>query len=68
MANTPSSGKVLEGMDIIREIESLETNDKDSPLQNTVIGDCGVIEVDEPFEVAKEGVATPDAVSGPPTV
>ncbi|XP_071785541.1 peptidyl-prolyl cis-trans isomerase B-like [Asterias amurensis] len=61
-------GKVLEGMDIIRTIEDLETDDKDRPLKATVIADCGVIEVKEPFEVKKEGVPTPDVVVGPPTV
>ncbi len=61
-------GKVLEGMDVVRTIENLETDDKDHPLKPTEIWDCGVIEVKEPFEVKKEAVATPDAVVGPPTV
>jgi peptidyl-prolyl cis-trans isomerase B (cyclophilin B) len=35
-------GKVLEGMDVVKEIESLKTNANDRPLQDVVIADSGV--------------------------
>uniref|UniRef100_UPI00358F1F15 peptidyl-prolyl cis-trans isomerase B-like n=1 Tax=Myxine glutinosa TaxID=7769 RepID=UPI00358F1F15 len=47
-------GLVLEGMDVVRAIESSETDNKDAPLKDVVIMDCGKIDVDEPFAVAKE--------------
>ncbi|XP_074644207.1 putative peptidyl-prolyl cis-trans isomerase [Tubulanus polymorphus] len=49
-------GKVLEGMDVIKQIENTRTDEKDKPLQDVVIADSGVIEVDTPFQVDKLGV------------
>ncbi|XP_072408902.1 peptidyl-prolyl cis-trans isomerase B [Chiloscyllium punctatum] len=47
-------GKLIEGMDVVDKIEQLKTNDRDKPLQDVVIADCGKIEVEKPFAVAKE--------------
>ncbi|XP_033634765.1 peptidyl-prolyl cis-trans isomerase B-like [Asterias rubens] len=47
-------GKIIEGMDVVRKIENTEVNNS-APKQEVVIADCGVIEVDKPFAVAKEG-------------
>ncbi|XP_033119735.1 peptidyl-prolyl cis-trans isomerase B-like [Anneissia japonica] len=46
-------GKVLEGMDVVRAIESNPTGEKDKPIKEVVIEDCGVIKIDEPFLVDK---------------
>jgi len=35
-------GKVVEGMDIVKEIEIVETNDGDKPVVDVLIADCGV--------------------------
>jgi peptidyl-prolyl cis-trans isomerase B (cyclophilin B) len=49
-------GKVLEGIDVVKKIEWTATDEKDKPFKDIVIDDCGVITVEEPFEVEKEGV------------
>ncbi|XP_064640027.1 peptidyl-prolyl cis-trans isomerase B-like isoform X1 [Lineus longissimus] len=49
-------GKVLEGMDVVKKIEWTPTDEKDKPFKNVVVDACGVISVDEPFEVEKIGV------------
>ena len=36
-------GKVLKGMEIVRQIEALEKNPNDRPLVDCVIGDCGAL-------------------------
>jgi peptidyl-prolyl cis-trans isomerase B (cyclophilin B) len=41
------------GMDVVKKIESTKTNGRDQPLKDVVIADCGVIEVETPFEVGK---------------
>lgn len=46
-------GKILKGMDIIRKIEGVKTNSQDRPIQDVVIAKSGVIEISEPFSVAK---------------
>ncbi|XP_071957586.1 uncharacterized protein [Antedon mediterranea] len=46
-------GKVLEGMDVVEAMENVETDANDRPIKDVGIFDCGVIEVDEPFEVEK---------------
>jgi len=49
-------GKVLEGMDVVKKIENVQTGSADRPVQKVEITQSGVIEVPEPFEVAKDGV------------
>lgn len=44
-------GQVLEGMEVVKEIEQLETNSRDMPLQDVVIVDSGILTVEEPFHV-----------------
>ncbi|XP_069112663.1 peptidyl-prolyl cis-trans isomerase B-like [Argopecten irradians] len=45
--------KVLEGMDVVRKIEDLDVDqeNRDKPYSDVVISDCGVIDVDTPFDV-----------------
>ncbi|GAB1294371.1 Peptidyl-prolyl cis-trans isomerase B [Apodemus speciosus] len=47
-------GKVLEGMDVVRKVESTKTDSRDKPLKDVIIADCGKIEVEKPFAIAKE--------------
>ncbi|XP_022783839.1 peptidyl-prolyl cis-trans isomerase B-like isoform X2 [Stylophora pistillata] len=49
-------GKVLEGMDVVKKIEGVQTGQNDKPLQKVEITQSGVIDVPAPFEVTKEGV------------
>uniref|UniRef100_A0A183C6A7 peptidylprolyl isomerase n=1 Tax=Globodera pallida TaxID=36090 RepID=A0A183C6A7_GLOPA len=49
-------GKVLEGMDIIRQIEDGETAGGDRPKKDVVITNSGEVAVSEPFKVAREAV------------
>ena len=44
-------GKVLEGMDIARKIEKLDTDFRDTPKKEVVITDCGALSVEAPFEL-----------------
>uniref|UniRef100_A0A914X5Z1 Peptidyl-prolyl cis-trans isomerase n=1 Tax=Plectus sambesii TaxID=2011161 RepID=A0A914X5Z1_9BILA len=46
-------GKVLEGMDVVRKLESTKTKPGDRPEKDCVIADSGELPVPEPFEVAK---------------
>ncbi|CAG9759694.1 unnamed protein product [Ceutorhynchus assimilis] len=47
-------GKILKGMDVVRRIESTETDSRDKPIKDVIIADCGVESVPEPFSVSKE--------------
>ncbi|XP_030312695.1 peptidyl-prolyl cis-trans isomerase B [Calypte anna] len=47
-------GKVLEGMEVVRKVENTKTDSRDKPLKDVVIADCGTIEVEKPFAIAKE--------------
>lgn len=47
-------GKVLEGMDIVRKIEAIKTDNRDRPSKDIVIADSGAETVEEPFGVARE--------------
>ncbi|KYO21479.1 peptidyl-prolyl cis-trans isomerase B [Alligator mississippiensis] len=47
-------GKVLEGMDVVRKVENTKTDGRDKPLKDVTIADCGTIEVEKPFAIAKE--------------
>ena len=44
-------GKVLAGMDVIRQIENGQTDPRDRPLQEVKIADAGSLPVEEPFAV-----------------
>lgn len=46
-------GKVLSGMSLVRKIEDQKTNNRDCPLKDVVIADCGSLPVDQPFDVEK---------------
>jgi len=46
-------GKILEGMDVVKKIESTKTDNRDKPLLDVQIRDCGTIVVDKPFAVEK---------------
>lgn len=47
-------GKVLEGMELLGQMEAVETNRMDCPVMDIVIADCGALEVKEPFMVGEE--------------
>lgn len=47
-------GKVLEGMEVVRAVESVPTDSFDGPTQQCVIVNAGTIPVSEPFDVPKE--------------
>lgn len=50
-------GKVLQGMKVVKEIEGLNTDEKDQPHQTVVITDSGLEEGFKwPFQVSKLGV------------
>ena len=38
-------GKVLKGMDVVRNIEHVQTGSEDKPLKEVIISDCGMYEV-----------------------
>lgn len=40
--------------DVVRKVESTKTDSRDKPLKDVVIADCGTIEVEKPFAIAKE--------------
>ena len=42
-------GKVISGMDIVREIESTKTDEGDAPLQRVEVADCGQLKPGEPL-------------------
>ncbi|XP_041371359.1 peptidyl-prolyl cis-trans isomerase B-like [Gigantopelta aegis] len=44
-------GKVLEGMDVVRKIESIETGSNDRPAKVVLIYESGSIKVDKPYAV-----------------
>ena len=49
-------GKVLEGMDVVRKIESTRTRPGDAPEKDVKIADSGELPLDAPFETPKEAV------------
>ena len=42
-------GKVIEGMDVIRKMEGVDTGFQDRPSREIIIADCGELPVDKPF-------------------
>ncbi|XP_041465799.1 peptidyl-prolyl cis-trans isomerase B-like [Lytechinus variegatus] len=51
-------GKVLEGMEIVKKIENVQTDGSDKPLEDCIIHDSGSLPVDKPFFVLKQAVET----------
>ncbi|CAH1797052.1 unnamed protein product [Owenia fusiformis] len=47
-------GVVLDGMDIIRKIGKVNTNNRDKPIEDVTIAGSGSLDVDEPFDVSLE--------------
>jgi len=47
-------GKVIEGQDVVQTVEQSKTDSRDRPQADVVIAECGVIDVPEPFSIAKE--------------
>jgi len=47
-------GKVIEGMDVVRKIESTKTKAGDKPEKDCIIVDSGEMPLAQPFEVSKE--------------
>ncbi|XP_075432089.1 peptidyl-prolyl cis-trans isomerase B isoform X1 [Ascaphus truei] len=47
-------GKILEGAEVVRKIESTKTDGRDKPLKDVVVAGCGTIEVEKPYAIAKE--------------
>lgn len=47
-------GKILKGMNIVREMERTKTDGRDKPSKDIVITSCGVIDVENPFSVTKD--------------
>jgi len=46
-------GKILEGMSVVRKIESMNTDNRDKPSKPVKIADSGSLKVDTPFTVEK---------------
>lgn len=40
--------------EVVRKVESTKTDGRDKPLKDVIIADCGKIEVEKPFAIAKE--------------
>lgn len=58
---TPPQKRVLTtfflfSQDVVKKIENVQTGSADRPVQKVEITQSGVIDVPEPFEVAKDGV------------
>uniref|UniRef100_A0A9L0IU72 PPIase cyclophilin-type domain-containing protein n=1 Tax=Equus asinus TaxID=9793 RepID=A0A9L0IU72_EQUAS len=46
--------KVLQGMEVVRKVARAKTDGQDKPLKDVTIADCGKIQVEKPFAIAKE--------------
>jgi peptidyl-prolyl cis-trans isomerase B (cyclophilin B) len=44
-------GKVLEGLDVVRQVEDVPTDSFDGPTEECLIADSGIIDVDKPFDI-----------------
>lgn len=44
----------LPPQEVVRKVESTKTDGRDKPLKDVTIADCGKIEVEKPFAIAKE--------------
>jgi peptidyl-prolyl cis-trans isomerase B (cyclophilin B) len=46
-------GRVVNGMDVVKDVEKVKTNNRDQPKEDVVISDCGALELDKPYWVKK---------------
>lgn len=46
--------RCLPSQEVVRKVESTKTDSRDKPLKDVTIADCGKIEVEKPFAIAKE--------------
>lgn len=46
-------GRVVDGMDVVRDVEKVQTNNRDQPKQKVVLENCGAIEMDKPYWVQR---------------
>ncbi|XP_050399686.1 putative peptidyl-prolyl cis-trans isomerase isoform X1 [Patella vulgata] len=53
-------GKILQGMQVVKHIESAPTNSMDRPIEDIVISNCGMLALEEQLTVMKEGVEVDD--------
>ena len=53
-------GQIIEGMEIIKEIEELETDNEDRPLNNVIIENCGEIFKKDISAVKEENIKEED--------
>lgn len=44
-------GKVIEGMDVVKKIESTKTNGRDAPTKDVVIFNCGTLESEQNLSI-----------------
>merc|ERR1712183_228100 len=44
-------GKVTKGMDVARKIEKTKTNNRDKPMKDIKITDCGALELEKPYAI-----------------
>lgn len=47
-------GKILKGMNVVRQVENTPTDQRDKPSSDVEIVDCGVLPVAEPFSVTRD--------------
>lgn len=50
----PSLAVLFPLQDVVKKIEGTKTDGRDKPLKDVSIHDCGKIEVEKPFAIAKE--------------
>ena len=46
-------GRIIGGMDVVREIEKVRTNEIDRPIDDVVVVDCGSLGLVEPYVVKR---------------
>merc|ERR1711915_622218 len=44
-------GKVTKGMDVVRKVEKTKVNNRDRPLKDVKITDCGALELEKPYAI-----------------
>jgi len=46
-------GRVINGMDVVRDVEKVKTNHRDQPKDDVIIKDCGALDLDKPYYIKK---------------